>query len=127
MIYVPDTHALLWFLAKSPRLSKQARNAFVQVKNEQAEMFVPAIVVAEMIWIVRAGRIQVDLTSLLKTVHVHYTVVPFSVNDAMQLYTLPDSLTIHDAMIVWEAKKRNAHLITRDEMIIAAAAVPTIW
>jgi hypothetical protein len=48
-------------------------------------------------------------------------------DDAIQLATLPDTLTIHDAMIVWEAKKRNTTLITRDEIITNAQIVPTLW
>jgi PIN domain nuclease of toxin-antitoxin system len=60
-IFVPDTHALLWFLAGSSRLSPAANEIFRQEKAKEVTMYVPAIVVAETIWVVRAGRIQVDL------------------------------------------------------------------
>lgn len=90
-------------------------------------MYVPAIVVAEIIWVVSAGRIQVNLQKLLATIRAHYTVTPFTLDDAIQLATFPNTLTIHDAMIVWEAKKRNATLITRDETITNAQVVPTFW
>jgi len=90
-------------------------------------MYVPAIVVAEIIWVVKAGRIQVDLQQLLTTIRTYYTVTPFALDDVLQLASFPDTLTIHDAMIVWEAKKRDATLITRDKIIIGANVVPTIW
>jgi PIN domain nuclease of toxin-antitoxin system len=126
-VYVPDTHALLWFLAGSPRLSIKASEVFKQEKDNAVMMYVPAIVVAEIIWVVNAGRIQVDLKKLLATIRTHYTVTPFSLDDILQLANLPKTLTIHDAMIVWEAKKRDATLITRDETITAADVVPTLW
>jgi PIN domain nuclease of toxin-antitoxin system len=126
-IFVPDTHALLWFLAGSSRLSPAANEIFRQEKAKEVTMYVPAIVVAETIWVVRAGRIQVDLQQHLATIHAQYIVSPFTLDDAIQLATLPDTLTIHDAMIVWEAKKRNTTLITRDEIITNAQIVPTLW
>ncbi|MCP4418630.1 MAG: type II toxin-antitoxin system VapC family toxin [Chloroflexi bacterium] len=126
-VYVPDTHALLWFLAGSSRLGEQARAVFKQERAKEATMYVPAIVVAEIIWVVNAGRIRINLQQLLATIRTHYTVTPFSLDDILQLATLPKTLTIHDAMIVWEAKKRDATLITRDETIIAANVVPILW
>lgn len=126
-IYVPDTHALLWFLAGSSRLSAKASEIFSQEKAKSVTMYVPVIVVAEIIWVVNAGRIQIDLQQLLATIRTHYTVTPFSLDDILQLVAMPKTLTIHDAMIVWEAKKRGAALITRDETIVAANVVPTLW
>jgi PIN domain nuclease of toxin-antitoxin system len=126
-IYVPDTHALLWFLAGSSRLGSEASHIFRQERLKEVTIYVPAIVVAEIIWVVKAGRIQVDLQELLTTIRTHYTVTPFALDDVLNLTALPELLTIHDAMIVWEAKKRDATLITKDEVIVKAQVVPTMW
>jgi len=48
-IHIADTHALLWYLADSPRLSPAAKQAFDQAKAGQATVVVPAIVLAELI------------------------------------------------------------------------------
>lgn len=54
-VYVADTHALLWHLANSPSLAHNAKIAFNQAKMGQAAVIVPAIVLAELIWIVQKG------------------------------------------------------------------------
>ena len=125
-IDVTDTHPLLWFLANSSRLSESSRQLF-RDEQEGKVNYVPAIVVAELIWVVRAGRVKTDLSRILEVVKAHYTVSPFTLDDAVELASMSDSLTIHDSMIVWEAKKLNATLITRDEAIQAANVVPTVW
>ena len=56
-LYLADTHALLWYLADSPRLSVSAKQAFDQAKAGQATVIVPAIVLAELTWIILKGRI----------------------------------------------------------------------
>jgi PIN domain nuclease of toxin-antitoxin system len=126
-VYVTDTHGLLWFLAGSTRLSEKARQVFREAQAGQATIYVPVITVAEMIWVVKAGRLQTDLNKLLATVRAHYTVIPLAIDDVIQLPMLPDNLEMHDQMIVWETMKHNATLITRDETIRAANVVKTLW
>lgn len=67
-VYVADTHALLWYLADSPRLSSAAKQTFNQAEAGQATVVVPAIVLAELIWTILKGRISVDLRQVLATV-----------------------------------------------------------
>jgi PIN domain nuclease of toxin-antitoxin system len=126
-VYVTDTHGLLWFLAGSTRLSEKARQVFREAQAGQATIYVPVITVAEMIWVVKAGRLQTDLNKLLATVRAHYTVIPLAIDDVIQLPMLPDNLEMHDQMIVWETMKHNATLITCDETIRAANVVKTLW
>jgi len=45
MIYVADTHTLVWFLEGSTRLSVTARETLISV---EAEIVIPAIVLAEI-------------------------------------------------------------------------------
>jgi PIN domain nuclease of toxin-antitoxin system len=45
MIYVTDTHPLVWLLEGGPRLSKTARDAF---GDAEAQIVIPAIVLVEI-------------------------------------------------------------------------------
>ena len=126
-IYAADTHGLLWFLAGSSRLSDAAREIFRANRDGKAIIYVPVIAVAEVLWVIRANRVQVDVSEILATIQSNYPVVPLTLEDVTHLPELPDELEMHDRMIVWEAMKRKATLITCDEVIQAAKVVPTIW
>jgi PIN domain nuclease of toxin-antitoxin system len=58
MTDVVDTHALVWFLEKNPRLSTAARNA---LRDPSAKIVVPTIVLAEIHFLHARGRIATDL------------------------------------------------------------------
>jgi PIN domain nuclease of toxin-antitoxin system len=49
MKYVVDTHALIWFLAGSPRLGVNAASV---LSDPASELILPATVLAEICWIV---------------------------------------------------------------------------
>ncbi len=49
MRYVVDTHAFLWYLVDSPKLSKKARAIFERADQGNATLIVPAIVLLESI------------------------------------------------------------------------------
>lgn len=126
-VYVTDTHALLWFLAGSPRLSPAARDVFRAERAGRTTIYIPVIAVAELIWVVQAGHIKTDLFQILSTIREHYPVVALTMDDVSHLPDLSDQLEMHDRMIVWETLKRGATLITRDEVIRATNLVPTLW
>ena len=125
--YVTDTHGLLWFLAGSPRLSDVAREVFRAGRDGQTVIFVPVIAVAEVLWVIRANRVEANFSEILAAIQSNYSVVPLVLEDVAHLPELPDQLEMHDRMIVWEAMKRQATLITCDEIIRAANVVPTLW
>jgi len=127
MLYVTDTHALLWYLARPERLGAQARQAFDEVKSGKATIIVPAIVLAELIWTIERGRIQTDLQRVLATICKHYIITPLIPADVLKLPELTNIPEMHDRMIVAEAKRRNAPVITRDENISRSGAVSVVW
>lgn len=49
--YVADTHALIWYFAKSSKLSSHARECFVKSEREVALIIIPTIVLAETLYI----------------------------------------------------------------------------
>ncbi len=49
-VYVTDTHSLLWYLHNPKRLGPAAATAFGQVAANEADLIVPVIVIAEIIY-----------------------------------------------------------------------------
>ncbi len=60
MNFVTDTHALVWYFTDDLRLSKKASEAFEQTTDEGI-IIVPSIVLAEIIFISKKGRITLTL------------------------------------------------------------------
>ena len=87
----------------------------------------PAIVLAELIWIIQKGGLDVQLERVLATVQKHYTITPLEPVDVFRLPDLPLIPEMHDRPIVAETQRRNAILITRDEAITDSALVAVLW
>ncbi len=63
-LYVTDTHSLIWYLLDSPKLSSNANQAFLQIDSGEAKLIIPAIVIAEIIFLVQKERIKAELDDL---------------------------------------------------------------
>jgi PIN domain nuclease of toxin-antitoxin system len=56
MMYVIDTHALIWFLEGNSRLGT---NAHVILSHPDSQLVIPATTLAEAVWIVERGRTSI--------------------------------------------------------------------
>src|SRR5438128_227090 len=52
-----DTHAAIWYLARSPRLSATARRAILAASAAAAPIYVPTIALVEIRYLVERGRL----------------------------------------------------------------------
>src|SRR5438876_9357797 len=100
MIYVTDTHPLIWLLGDNARLSAVARNAF---DDPDARVVIPTIVLAEIKHLFARGRIAVNLESVLAHVAGGSDCTIYSLDETV-VARLPTSLDIHDAVIVGTAR-----------------------
>lgn len=58
-VYVIDTHALLWYLDDNARLGQRARSALI---DPESRFLVPAIALAEALFILEKGRTSISIT-----------------------------------------------------------------
>ena len=128
-LYVADTHSLAWYLLDSSKLSPAADRAFRQVEQGQARLLVPAIVVAELIFIVERGRLSADIGELLRQIESadNFEICTLGQDQLACLKEQRTISTMHDRFIVCEALLRQAKLITKDEEIHRAGVVPVVW
>lgn len=127
--YVADTHSLVWYLLDSPRLSTAADRAFRAVEADEARLLVPAIVIAELIFIVERGKLLADIDELLRRIEAASN-FELRALEWKQLKCLKEQktiMTMHDRLIVCEALLNNASLITQDEEIRSSGIVPVVW
>ncbi len=126
--YVTDTHALLWYLVGSPRLGKRARAAFDAAVAGDAEIIIPAIVVAELVMFAEKYRtIRPDMIFSKLQTESGFQIVPLMPETAAKIHDLIALPDIHDRLIAAEALYQKCALITFDQRITDSSLVEVVW
>lgn len=127
--YVTDTHALLWYLAGSPRLGSAARQVFDEAVSGQATVVVPVIALAELAMLMEKGRTSLPLDDVLKILRETngFAIEPLLWDTVSRIREMSSLLDMHDRLITAEAQVRGVPLITVDQAIVASGLVSVIW
>lgn len=96
MTYIVDTHILIWFLDKNKRLKPQHQQILIDKGNN---FVFPAIVLAEIKHLISIKRINIDFDMVLEYLSESENCVVYPVDEDV-VEKMPDSLDIHDALIV---------------------------
>jgi len=128
--YVLNTHALIWYLEGNPRLGTAAKIAMDDVASE---MVLPAIALAEALYIVDKGRTSITSASHLLTdvtADARIEVFPLTLEVLRQSLAATQIPEMHDRLITatalhLRAEGSNVAILTRDSELSAAAPVPT--
>jgi PIN domain nuclease of toxin-antitoxin system len=104
--FVIDTHTLVWFLSRSPRLSG---TVLALLHDPTVRLIIPAIVLAEIKYLSSRGRFAQTLDDVLRVVSTdpRCVLVPIDLN---VIQHAPASLDIHDGLIVLHARCTRAEL-----------------
>ncbi|MEW6041218.1 MAG: PIN domain-containing protein [Elusimicrobiota bacterium] len=128
-LYVTDTHSLIWYLIDSPNLGFNANEVFKEIEEGKAKLLVPAIVVAEVIYIVESGKVKADLNNLIQKIQEaeNFEISPLGLKQLLCFREQTRIPEIHDRLIVCEALINKAKIITKDRMIKDSGIVEVIW
>ncbi|MBI4488186.1 MAG: PIN domain-containing protein [Deltaproteobacteria bacterium] len=129
MLYVLDTHPVVWFVEGSPRLSAPAKAA---MSDPSAELIIPTIVLVEIEFLYAKKRARVDVAAVRRDLITasNSVVYPLDEHVVSQIST---SLNIHDAIIVATALghrdvlKQPVAVVTKDAQIAQWGGIQTIW
>ena len=131
--YVTDTHALVWHLQSSPKLSATARTIFHETDAGQCQIVVPTIVLVELVFMAERKRIAPEMVArafgALTPDSANYRIAPLDVATVRTLQTIDrtDIPEMPDRIIAATAKRLHVPLITYDKMILMSNAVSVIW
>ena len=80
MNFVTDTHSLVWYFTADHRLGKKALNIFEQTVKE-GSIIVPTIILAEIMFIAKRGRITLTFKETLKKLedYENFNIVPLDI------------------------------------------------
>ena len=125
-----DTHALVWAVAESKRLSKAAFAAILKAQTDDG-LAVADITLWELAMLLSRGRIQaygtVDASVRLLTEGI--VIKPITPEIAALAAQFPSDFPRDpaDRLIAATAKSEGLALITRDEKLRASPLLQTIW
>ena len=128
-LYVTDSHSLIWYLLDSPKLSFNASEVFKAVEQGRAKLLIPAIVIAEIIFIVQSGKVQADLDSLLLDIQEsdNFQISPLGLDELICLKEQIEIPEMHDRLIVCEALLKKGKIITKDKEIEDSGVAEIVW
>ena len=127
--YIADTHSLLWYFARPERLGNHARLVFDEVAHGTANLIVPAIVIAELIFTVENKPVRANIDEILQALlsSPNVTLLDLTVKTTMRLQTLTAIPEMHDRLIVADAIEHQVILITYDKAITDSGLVEIVW
>jgi len=128
-IYITDSHSLIWYLIDSPKLSLNANKGFKEIEEGKAKLLIPAIVVAEIIYIVESGKVKADLDDLIRKIQEaeNFEISPLGLDQLLCFKEQTKIPEMHDRLIVCEALLNRARVITKDREIKDSGVVEILW
>jgi PIN domain nuclease of toxin-antitoxin system len=128
MDYVTDTHSLVWYFTEDSRLSPKASEAFEGTTRE-GMIIVPAVVLAEVMFIAKKGRITLTFEETLHRIeeYENFDIAPLDVDVLKIADRIELDMEMHDKLIVATTLYFNATLITKDQFIRDSGICTTIW
>lgn len=126
--FVIDTVGLVLHLEKR-RLETETRNILKKAEAEQAVVYIPAIVFAEILYLSERQKIKTSISDVSDylTSHPGFVEYPLDlsvIRAALQINDIPE---LHDRLITATAKALDTKLITNDLKIQASSFVQTVW
>jgi PIN domain nuclease of toxin-antitoxin system len=129
LIYVVDTHAIVWHFENSARLGHDAR---ASLDDPASTFVVPAIVLAELRFLAESRRIKADWNELTRLIasDLRFTMRDL---DTETVFAMSLDLEIHDAIIcataslIAEESRDEVAVLTNDRRIRESGLVSVVW
>lgn len=129
---VADTHAVLWYLEKSPRLSELARSHMAEAIQSGFPIFVASITIVEITYLVEKRRLTPDQLAIIKDVlrrpDSAFVIVPltYAIAETLSRVRINEVPDMPDRIIAATALHLGVPLVSRDRKI-RSASLDTIW
>jgi PIN domain nuclease of toxin-antitoxin system len=129
MNLVTDTHALLWYMGASRKLSRNAKRAFEKAEAGIWTIHVPSAVLYEAVLLDERGRIRIAYDALVEQLELQegFRVASFSSDDVTEARALRPLVDPFDRMIAGASRRLGYPLITNDERITKSRLVEVYW
>ena len=133
MLYVTDTHPLVYFsTGKARKLGKQARRVFREAEQGRGRIAIPVTVLEEILRLIEDGRISVTMSFPDLVAYYQSEPSPFFIQDyspaiLLSVAQYPAIRDPFDRVIVATAHHLDYPLITGDGFLHGGNFVPIVW
>ncbi len=131
---VTDTHALLWFLSNSTKLSQNALDAFEKAETNGYPIYVPSIILVELRYLVEKARdiVESDFRLVVEKLNSPLSALTFAPLDqrtAEDLKEIPRNIVpdMPDRLIAATAYNLDLPLISKDVSIRNLQNLKIVW
>ena len=132
--FVADTHAVVWHMMDSTRLSGEARRRFQDADRGEAVIYLSAMTPIEMTYLVEKGKIPEIVparfhATVQDTGKDSYRIVEISYELTRSFREVPAALIpeLPDRVIAATAYHLNLPIITKDRRLQEWKGLTTIW
>jgi len=132
MIYVTDTHPLVyWSGQRTARLARRARQIFQEADQGKHSIIVPVVVLEETFRLIEKRTVQLAMPyrrwaeDLERSANFH--IQPYTLDILLESLSLTAIRDPADRAIVATARHLRCPLITTDEIIQNGKWVDTVW
>ena len=126
-----DTHVVVWLAFDQARLSKKARAAINEARQNGEGLAISDITLLELTTLSSKGRIRLDISleSFFHEIEALFIVLPISGRACVRALGLPAAYPKDpaDRIIGATALVEGLSLLTADRQIRRSRALPTIW
>lgn len=129
MVYIADTHALIWFLTDSKKLGPNAQELFKKAELGETIIIISTISLMEILYICKKENRVNQFKDILKKLKIslNYLTFDLDLETVLECVNLEKVNEMHDRIIVATAKIANAKIITKDLNIIKSNYTKIIW
>ena len=128
LIYILDTHVLIWYFLGSKRLRKDLKERIDKTRLNRGRLLVPTIVLAEALDIAEKERVGFDFSKLYQLIQEEpeFEIVDFGSQIFDEVRQVKKVQEIHDRIIVATAKFYGAGVLAKDRIIRDSGEVEII-
>lgn len=128
MLYVVDTHVLIWYFIGSKRLHNAFREKIDTIRNQGGCLLVPTIVLAEALDIAEKGRVEFDFSEMYRLIQEEpeFELVGFGLEIFDEAMRIQGVTEIHDRIIAATARFYQVGILTKDRIISESGEVKTL-
>jgi PIN domain nuclease of toxin-antitoxin system len=131
LLILLDTHVVIWIAMNPAKISKNARVAMDQARQENAGIAISDMTLLELARLSSTGQVQFNTIpeAFLSEVERRFVVVPMNARICIQAFDLPVGYPKDpaDRIIGATALVEGLTLLTADRAIRDSRAFPTVW
>ena len=130
-VILVDTHVVAWLAFDQARISRNARAAIDDARQNGEGLAISDISLLELVALSNKGRVRLDISleSFLREVEARFVVIPISARACVRVLGLPAAYPKDpaDRIIGATALVEGLPLLTADRGIRRSRALRTIW